>query len=192
MAQKRLNATEATWPALKAELRPLTDLMAYQRNPVEHPGDQVADLAEMIKEFGWTMPILVDETGQIIAGHGRTLAAQSLGLTRVPVTVADGWSEAQKKAYRIADNSIARRANLLPDFINAELDDLDAMNFDTSRFGLSEIALPDLAPFESAPAAPKASRKNSTIFLSVPIGDAERARALVAKALDKAKITHNL
>jgi len=192
MVAKKLSAAEQRWPALKSELRPVTDLVAYQQNPVEHPQDQVDDLADMIQEFGWTMPILVDEAGEIIAGHGRLAAAQKLGIERVPVATASGWSEAQKRAYRIADNSVARRANLLPDMINLELDALDALNFDTSRFGLSEIALPDLDPVDAVPAAPRAPRKNSTIFLTVPNGDAERARTVVAKALDKAKITHNL
>jgi ParB-like chromosome segregation protein Spo0J len=67
----------------------------------------VAQIAASIREWGWTTPILVDEAGSIIAGHGRLQAARRLQMTEVPVVVASGWSEAQKRAYVIADNKLA-------------------------------------------------------------------------------------
>jgi ParB-like chromosome segregation protein Spo0J len=92
------------WPAEKIEMRQLDKLIPYARNSRTHSDTQVAQIAASIKEWGWTTPILVDEEGTIIAGHGRTLAARKLGLAEVPVMVARGWSEARKKAYVIADN----------------------------------------------------------------------------------------
>ena len=87
------------WPADKVERRPIDALIPYARNARTHSEEQVAQIAASIREWGWTVPVLVDETGGIIAGHGRVLAARKLGLAEVPVMVAAGWSEAQKRAY---------------------------------------------------------------------------------------------
>jgi len=73
------------WPADKVERRPVADLVPYARNARTHSPEQVDQIAASIKEWGWTTAVLVDETGQIIAGHGRILAAQKLGLKTVPV-----------------------------------------------------------------------------------------------------------
>lgn len=102
----------APWPADAVERRPLAALTPYARNARTHSDGQVAEIAASIREWGWTMPVLVDEAGGIIAGHGRVLAAQSLGLTEVPVMVARGWSDAQKRAYVLADNKLALKRRL--------------------------------------------------------------------------------
>jgi ParB-like nuclease domain len=86
------------WPADKVERRAVKSLIPYIRNARTHSPEQIAQIAASIREWGWTVPILVDETDGIIAGHGRVLAAQKLGLVDVPVMVAAGWSEAQKRA----------------------------------------------------------------------------------------------
>jgi ParB-like chromosome segregation protein Spo0J len=98
------------WPADKVERRPLASLIPSARNARTHSDAQVAQIAASIREWGWTMPILVDEAGTIIAGHGRLLAAARLGLDQVPVMVARGWTEAQKRAYLIADNKLGLNA----------------------------------------------------------------------------------
>jgi len=85
-------------------------LIPYARNSRTHSDEQVAQIAASIKEWGFTTPVLVDEDGGIIAGHGRTLAARKLGMTEVPVLVARGWTDAQKRAYVIADNKLALNA----------------------------------------------------------------------------------
>ena len=85
-------------PADKVERWAIDRLVPYARNARTHSDEQVAQIAASIKEWGWTTPILVDETGGIIAGHGRTMAAQRLKMTTVPVMVATGWSEAKKRA----------------------------------------------------------------------------------------------
>ena len=100
-------ATRLTALAERIELWPLDRLRPYERNPRTHSEDQVAQLAASMVEFGFTNPILVDETSGILAGHGRLMAARQLGLAEVPVVRLEHLSEAQKRAYIIADNSLA-------------------------------------------------------------------------------------
>jgi len=85
------------------ELRPVADLIPYERNARTHSDEQIAQIVSSIREFGWTNPILVDSHSGIIAGHGRLLAAQQLKLERVPVIELSGLSEAQRRAYVIAE-----------------------------------------------------------------------------------------
>jgi ParB-like chromosome segregation protein Spo0J len=98
------------WPADAVERRPLASLVPAARNARTHSDEQVAQIAASIGEWGWTVPVLVDEAGTIIAGHGRVLAAAKIGLSDVPVMVARGWTDAQKRAYVIADNKLAENA----------------------------------------------------------------------------------
>ncbi|MBX6323735.1 MAG: ParB N-terminal domain-containing protein, partial [Rhodospirillaceae bacterium] len=86
------------------ELVSLDRLKPYARNPRTHSDEQVAQIAASIVEFGWTNPVLVAGDGTVIAGHGRLEAARRLGLNAVPVVVLDHLSEAQRRAYVIADN----------------------------------------------------------------------------------------
>ncbi|HXA24880.1 MAG TPA: ParB/Srx family N-terminal domain-containing protein, partial [Acetobacteraceae bacterium] len=79
----------------------------YAKNARTHTDAQVAAIAASIKEWGWTTPALVGEDGGLIAGHARILAARQLGIAEIPVMVAAGWSEAQKRAYVLADNQLA-------------------------------------------------------------------------------------
>jgi ParB-like chromosome segregation protein Spo0J len=80
------------------------------RNARTHSPEQVDQISASIREWGWTIPVLVDDEGGIIAGHGRVLAAHKLAIAEVPVMVAAGWSEAQKRAYVLADNKLALNA----------------------------------------------------------------------------------
>lgn len=114
--------------------RPIKELKPYAHNPRNHTQEQVAQIANSIKEFGWTYPILVDENDEIIAGHGRLMAAKKLRLKEVPVISADGWTEEQKRAYRIFDNRLTEAAGWDEDFLAAELDGLDAAGFDVQPF----------------------------------------------------------
>jgi hypothetical protein len=96
-----------TWPADQVERWPISKLIPYARNAGTHSDEQVALIAASIREWGWTVPVLVDEQGTLIAGHGRVLAAQQLGITDVPTMVARGWTQAQIQAYRLTDNQLA-------------------------------------------------------------------------------------
>jgi DNA modification methylase len=99
----------------------------------------VAQIAASIREWGWTTPVLVDEAGQIIAGHGRVMAARKLGIAEVPVMVAAGWSEAQKQAYVLADNQLALNAGWDMDLLKVELGDLQAHGFDLELIGFANL-----------------------------------------------------
>ena len=102
----------------------MSGLIPYARNARTHSEEQVAQIAASIREWGWTMPVLVDERDEIIAGHGRVLAAQRLGLNTIPVMVARGWTDAQKRAYVIADNKLTLNAGWDAALLTLELGDL--------------------------------------------------------------------
>src|SRR4051812_47194312 len=114
----------ASWPADRVERRPVASLVPYARNARTHSDEQVAQIAASIREWGWTMPCLVDEEGGLIAGHGRVLAARQLGISDVPVMVAAGWSTAQKKAYIIADNQLTLNGGWDKELLRLEVADL--------------------------------------------------------------------
>ncbi|PWS34326.1 DNA modification methylase [Falsiroseomonas bella] len=101
---------QAPWSASAVEARAVAALLPYAGNARTHSAEQVAQIAASILEFGFVAPVLVDERGELIAGHGRLLAAKSLGLDTVPTIVRAGLTEAQKAAYRLADNRIALNA----------------------------------------------------------------------------------
>ena len=133
-----------TNPADKVEKWAITKLVPYARNSRTHSDEQIGQIAASIKEWGWTTPVLVDEDGSIIAGHGRTLAAQRLKMTEVPVMVAKGWSDAKKRAYIIADNKLALNAGWDESMLNLELGELQDMGFDISLIGFGKNELSEL------------------------------------------------
>ena len=135
------------WPADNVERRSVESLIFYARNSRTHSAEQVAQIAASIKEWGWTVPVLIEPDGGIIAGHGRIMAAQTLGIAEVPCMVAEGWSEGQKRAYIIADNKLALNAGWDFDVLENEIRDLDESHFDVSLtgFGEGEIAAMMLA-----------------------------------------------
>ena len=114
---------------------PVADLIPYARNSRTHSDAQVAKIAASIREFGFLNPIIVDGSNGIVAGHGRVLAAQKLGLTTLPVIEASHLTEAQKRAYVIADNRLALDAGWDLDMLRVELTDLKGMDFDLSLTG---------------------------------------------------------
>jgi DNA modification methylase len=93
-----------------------------------------------MREWGWTNPVLIDGDGGIIAGHGRVMAARKLGFTDVPCMVADGWTEAQKRAYVLADNQLALNAGWNAEVLSAELKGLDEAGFDLALLGFADPA----------------------------------------------------
>ena len=122
-------------PADKVERWAINKLVPYARNARTHSDEQISQLAARIKEWGWTNPVLVDEQGSIIAGHGRTLAAQRLQMTEVPVMVAKGWSEAKKRAYVLADNKLAMNAGWDNEMLALELGEIGDLGFDLELIG---------------------------------------------------------
>lgn len=127
----------------KTEFRtiPTDDLIPYARNSRTHSPDQVTKIAASIKEFGFLNPIIVDGENGIVAGHGRVMAAKKLGLKELPCIEASHLTEAQKRAYIIADNRLALDAGWDNEMLRIELQELDADGFDLSLtgFDLTEI-----------------------------------------------------
>jgi ParB-like chromosome segregation protein Spo0J len=125
----------AKWPADRVERRKVLALTPYARNSRTHSDNQVAQIAASIKEWGFTTPVLIEPDGGIIAGHGRVMAAQRLGLDEVPVVIAEGWTEAQKRAYVIADNKLALNSGWDDQLLKIEMDELAGLDFDLTLTG---------------------------------------------------------
>ena len=126
------------WPADKIERRKVDALIPYARNARTHSDEQVAQLAASIKEWGWTTPVLIDEDGEIIAGHGRVMAARKLDIDEIPTMTASGWTKAQKQAYVLADNQLPQNAGWDMDLLSVEMKDLDSEGFDLSLIGFGD------------------------------------------------------
>lgn len=109
-----------------------------------HSDEQIAQIAASIAEFGFVNPILIGDDGVVIAGHGRLLAAQRLGITEVPVIVLDHLTDAQRRALVIADNRIAENAGWDRDLLRAELAALSEQQFDLDLLGFAEAELTNL------------------------------------------------
>lgn len=111
------------------------DLIPYLNNSRTHSDAQVTQIASSIKEFGFTNPILIDESNGLIAGHGRLMAAQKLGLDNVPTITLKGLTEAQRKAYVIADNKIALNSGWDDELLKIELESLSSFDFNLDLLG---------------------------------------------------------
>lgn len=154
MQQKRDKVTNMdNFPAYKTIST--ADLIPYARNSRTHSDAQVAKLAASIREFGFLNPIIVDGQKGIIAGHGRVMAAQKLGMETLPCIEADHLTDAQRRAYVIADNRMALDAGWDDELLKVELKDLDAVGFDLTLTGfeLDEINGFLLEPEPAGPAA---------------------------------------
>jgi ParB-like chromosome segregation protein Spo0J len=140
------------WPADRVERRPISAISPYSRNARTHSPAQIVQIAASISQWGWTVPVLIDERGELIAGHARIEAAKSIGLTEAPVMVARGWSDEQKRAYVLADNKLALNAAWDDVLLGEELKALSASAFDISLIGFPQDELanllkePDFAP----------------------------------------------
>lgn len=132
---------------LAIEYVALDQLIPYARNARTHDDSQVAQIAASIREFGWTNPVLIDGRNGVIAGHGRLLAARKLGMDAVPCIELSGLSEAQKRAYVLADNKLALNADWDMAMLATELADLDTGDFDMSLIGFSDSELENIATF---------------------------------------------
>jgi len=130
--------------SLSIDYLPTADLLPYAMNSRTHSDDQVAQIAASIKEFGFTNPILIDDAAGIIAGHGRLMAAKRLNLTEVPTITLEGLTEAQKKAYVIADNKLALNAGWDTEALTAELKRLQELDFNLDLIGFDSDELAQL------------------------------------------------
>ncbi len=132
-------------------MRKVADLIPYARNSRTHSDEQVAQIAASIREFGWTNPILIDGENGIIAGHGRVLAARKLGFTEAPCIELAGLTDAQKRAYIIADNKLALNAGWDDEMLRVEFSELGELGYDLALTGFSDDEIAALTPEEIAP-----------------------------------------
>jgi hypothetical protein len=122
-----------------------TDLLIpYARNSRTHSAEQIAQIAASIKEFGFLNPIIIDGENGIIAGHGRVMAAQKLGIDELPCVEAKHLTEAQRKAYVIADNKLALNAGWDDNLLKIELNELSEINFDLKIIGFEPDEIKEL------------------------------------------------
>ena len=129
---------------LEITYQKVTDLIPYVNNSRTHSEEQVKQIAASIKEFGFTNPILIDENRGVIAGHGRLLAAGKLALAEVPTIVLEGLTEAQRKAYVIADNKLALNADWDFEMLKLEFEELSNLKFDFELTGFAQFELANI------------------------------------------------
>jgi len=127
---RRLNDSTETSLERKVEHLSIEALSPYPRNARTHSKSQIREIARSIERFGFTNPVLIDEAGQIIAGHGRIAAARLLGMKRVPTLRIDHLTEAEKRAYILADNRLAEKAGWDRDTLAIELQALIDADFE--------------------------------------------------------------
>ena len=132
----------------KIVYKKVVDLIPYARNSRTHSDDQVTQIASSIREFGFTNPILIDEKDSIIAGHGRIMAAKKLDISEVPCIALSHLTDAQKKAYVIADNKLALNAGWDDELLALELEELKDLDFDLALTGFSDDELDGLLTLE--------------------------------------------
>jgi hypothetical protein len=124
---------------LAIEYLPIGSLTPYARNARTHSPDQVDQVAASITEFGWTNPVLIDETGGIIAGHGCVMAAQKLGIDPVPCIRLAHLTDVQRRAYILADNKLALNAEWDEALLESELENLTDDGFDITIAGFDAM-----------------------------------------------------
>ena len=174
---------------LAVSYRRVEELTPYAHNARTHNDAQVRQIVQSMKTFGWTNPILIDENASIIAGHGRLLAAQKLKLKKVPCIVLEGLSEAERKAYLLADNQIATNAGWDLALLASELKGLEVSGFQMDILGFTPTELKDLigadaptrtglTPDDAAPALGPAVSRHGDIWVCgrhrVMCGDSTR------------------
>lgn len=128
------------------QVRPVSALKPYEKNARTHSAEQVEQLTRSIREFGFTNPLLIDETDRIIAGHGRLQAALALGMSEVPVIILTGLSEAQRRALILADNKIALNSGWDLKLLTEELADLKLEGYDLTLTGFSLEEIDGMTP----------------------------------------------
>ena len=170
----------------------IIDLTLYKGNPRVHSDIQIERLVNSLKEFGFTNPVLVDDTGNVIAGHGRIAAAKKIGLETVPTITLSHLSEDQRKAYIIADNQLALNSSWDDDLLKKELEKLEDNGFDLSLLGWGDDIPtfaddPDYGSLEDFddPTSELANDVMKAIQIEFRPEDYEEAKEVVAEARKK-------
>lgn len=159
---------------LKIVYKKTEDLIPYAKNSRTHDVNQVVQLAASIKEFGFTNPILLDGQNGIIAGHGRVLAAQHLGETKVPTIELSHLTDEQKRAYVIADNKLALNADWDNELLALEISDLKDVGYDLEILGFGEHELQSLFGEDEKIDQDQPTKVNFTIQFNIIFDDEEQ------------------
>ena len=134
---------------LQVTYRDINGLIPYVNNSRTHSDEQVKQVAASIREFGFTNPVLIDENSTVIAGHGRIMAANLLGLAQVLTITLEGLTPAQKKAYIIADNQLALNAGWDLDILRVEIEQLQELDFDLQLTGFDDNVITKLLDIDA-------------------------------------------
>jgi hypothetical protein len=170
---------------MKIESLPTAKLIPYARNARTHSEAQVGQIAGSIREFGFTNPVLIDAENGIIAGHGRVLAAQTLGLEKVPCIRLTHLSDTQRRAYILADNKLAMNAGWDEAMLAIELGQLGEEDFDLLALGFTEA---ELGEFSVQPGdMPTLPDGDKSPFQQMTFTLADEQAEEVKAAMDKAK-----
>ena len=128
-------------------------LIPYVNNAKQHSDSQVTKIASSIREFGFLNPVLIDASYNVIAGHGRILAAKKLQMDEVPCLFVEGLTDAQRKAYILADNRLSELGEWDMELVMGELAELDELGFDTELTGFEFETEPEITDDEDDPAS---------------------------------------
>ena len=171
------------------------DLKPYENNPRTHSSTQIERLVNSIKEFGFTNPLLIDPENNLIAGHGRLQAGLILGMDKVPAIVLSHLTDAQKRAYVIADNQLALNSGWDDDLLQSELAALEQMGFDNTLLGWGDdlptfgetVDLSALEDFDEDDLSEYAAGVRKAIQIDFEPEDYTEAQALVSEARKQGK-----
>lgn len=172
---------------MKIETLKTADLIPYARNSRTHSEAQVAQIAGSIREFGFTNPVLIDGENGIIAGHGRVMAAGKLGLEKVPCIRLAHLTEAQRKAYIIADNKLALNAGWDEEMLGLELADLREMDFDLGLIGFDADEIEAALNPPEPGAETDAPDDTYTAKIKAPIYEAKGEKPEISEMIDREK-----
>ena len=145
MAKKKQPLTE---PTIQIEQMPVASLIAYAANARTHSPEQVKQIAASITEFGFTNPALIDANNELVAGHGRVMAAKELGMESVPCTRLGHLTETQIRAYRLADNKIALGSGWDDALLKAEIEALQGIGVELEAAGFSAEEIKEITKLE--------------------------------------------
>lgn len=129
---------------LEIKYRPVDKLTPFARNARTHSDSQIELICNSMREYGWTNPVLIDEKGVIIAGHGRAIAAGKLGIKRIPTITLKGLTKSQRRAYVLADNKTALGSGWNEELLRLELGELKDAGFNLALTGFSSLEIKDL------------------------------------------------
>ena len=150
----------------KFAMVPVAELIPYAKNSRIHSAEQIERLRASMREYGFMSPVLIDAEKNIIAGHGRVIAASAEGVEQVPCVLVDHLSDAQRRAYIVADNKLAEMGSWDNSLLEIELSELGALGIDLAALGIAELKAPQIE--ELPPVEEKKSRVKITATYTCP------------------------